>query len=114
MEPYNDVLVDYNFIDTFNGYVGAFGIFNESMNYAVNIINIATIHISLYSFDKKIFKEILLTRIQYEKEKHWYDIIVQNSFIIVVFIISYFVFRLSGNLTEKIASRDEKQKKKVK
>lgn len=114
LEPYNDFLAEYNFIDTFNGYIGAFGVFNESMSYSANIINIATIHITLYSFDKKIFKEILLTRIQYPKVNHWYDIITRNSFVFVAFIISYTLFKFIGTITEPNAPKDPKQKKKTK
>ena len=58
--------------ESFPHFLAGYGTFN-GYSYAVNIVNLATIHVTLYSFDNKIFKEFLLTQYQRPVQENWYD-----------------------------------------
>jgi hypothetical protein len=73
VEPSTIHLTDFNFVDTFTEFLGAYGTYNQTMTYAANLVNLATLHVNLFSFDENLFQEVILTRISTEGKEPWYE-----------------------------------------
>ena len=106
IEVNNVNVADFKFVDSFPYFLAAYGIYNQTFTYAANIINLATIHISLFSFEKKLFREIILTKYQPAHENiPWYikynNIIVGGGVFVVTFIALHLIDRIKKFLGMK-------------
>jgi hypothetical protein len=72
-DPSTVQLTKFKFVDTFDDLLGAYGVFNSSLTYSANLVNRATLHVSLFSFEKDIFWEVIFTRFFILAPEPWYS-----------------------------------------
>jgi hypothetical protein len=71
-EPAPARLADFTAVVTFPDRLGAFGRFNGSWTYAANLVNLATLHVSLFDFGAHASREAILTRFFVPRAQPWY------------------------------------------
>lgn len=113
----NESTVDFKFVESFPYFLAAYGTYNQTYTYTVNIINLATVHISLFSLEKKLFREIILTRYQPTHENiPWYikhnNIVVGGGVFVVTFIALHFLDTIKKFLGLKKDSNEEAKQEK--
>lgn len=118
IEINNASVIDFKFTESFPYFLAAYGIYNQTFTYAANIINLATVHISLFSMEKKLFREIILTRYQPTHEHiPWYikynNIIVGGGVFIVTLIALHFIDHIKKFLGLKKDSNEEDKNKEI-
>ncbi|EAY17111.1 hypothetical protein TVAG_303300 [Trichomonas vaginalis G3] len=99
-------LAEINFVDTLGSHLGAYGLFNGSYRYAIGIVNLATIHISIYSYDPQEYYELILTRTQRPSGIDWFS--KYQSYIIgaVFFVLALGYLELVPIFMRKIGKKD--------
>ena len=106
-------IADFKFVESFPYFLAAYGTYNQSFTYAANIINLATIHISLFSFEKKLFREIVLTRYQPTHESiPWY--IKYNSIVVGggVFVLTLVFLHFSDHIKKFLGFKKDTNEEK--
>ena len=110
LEPFDQNLGEFDFFETFPNYLGSTGIFNNSLIFTCNIINLATIHIHLSSNQDQIYDEIILTRIRTNLKDPWYW--EYNKWIIGIgfFILTYIFLSYSNQIMSFFNFKSEEKK----
>lgn len=106
-------IADFKFVESFPYFLAAYGTYNQSFTYAANIVNLATIHISLFSFEKKLFREIVLTRYQPTHESiPWY--IKYNSIVVGggVFVLTLVFLHFSDHIKKFLGFKKDTNEEK--
>lgn len=114
-----DESIELNFTKSFSALLAAYGQYNETHNYIVNLVNRAIIYVTLYSYELNTYDEIAITRTKPYHEP-WYWTYRTPLTILICFIGSYIVLKLSGKYAKKLAHNamnpktDKKEKKSKK
>jgi len=73
IDPPVEVPTEFNFVSTFPDLLGAHGVFNSTLTYSVTLVNRATFHVSLFSFQADVFMEAIFTRFSIPQHKSWWE-----------------------------------------
>jgi len=108
-KPYERSLADFEFVETFPHYLGATGVFNQTLTYSVSIVNLAITHIHLYSINDNVYNELILTRTRRTMLDPWYwrynKVIIGVGF----FIITYIILNYSSWILTKLGIKSEEK-----
>ncbi|OHT16471.1 hypothetical protein TRFO_02749 [Tritrichomonas foetus] len=117
------VISSFKFEESFPYFLAAYGKSQyENFTFSVNIINLATIHISLFNFQNRKYREFVLTRFQptIVKEPFYVrhnQIIVGGGVFILTFVLLHFIGPFLKKLgltgTDRIARVDESLKREA-
>ena len=122
IEVNGEMLTEFSFVESFPNFLVSYGKLDANLSYAVNIINLATIHISLFSMPQTAFREIILTKYKPpESSIPWYERYYNYLFGLFVFIITFIALHFfdpimnalgfKGN-SKQIFEKDKKVEKK--
>ena len=102
---YNGTVIPFAFDTTFKGFLGAQGRINETHSYIANIINLAILHIDVFSYADNVFNEVIVTKyssMESINRMHWLedhrDIIIGVG----MFIFTSIVLRVFGPLMKRL------------
>ena len=110
--PDTHILTEFKFVDTYDDYLGAYGMFNETLTYSANLVNLATLHVSLFSFDKKINREAIFTVMPVQVGEPWYKKYVNYGFIAFVFVVTLIGLKCSAQILKLFGVGNDEPKKK--
>jgi hypothetical protein len=102
VEPSSLHLTDFSFVDTFTEFLGAYGVYNGTLTYAANLVNLATLHVNLFSFDERLFQEIVFTRISTVVKEPWYQKHGKIVTLVGTFVFTLVLLRFGPSLLHRL------------
>lgn len=110
-EPDQCVLTEFNFVDTFTEFLGAYGIFNETLTYSANLVNLATLHVTFFERNSKLYREAILTVVSPGAGEPWYSKYGTYLAIAGVFALTFIGLQCTGPLIKLLGSSAEEKPK---
>ena len=114
VEPDNYVLTDFNFIDTYKEFLGAYGVFNETFTYSANLVNLATLHVTFFKSGSHDFKEAIFTVMSSPENDPWYWKYGKYLGIAGVFVVTFLALQCTGPLIKMLGGVEERKEAKEK
>ena len=109
-EPDTCVLTEFNFVDTFTEFLGAYGVFNDTLTYSANLVNLATLHVTFFERGAKLYREAIFTVVSSGSGEPWYSKYGTYLAVAGVFAVTFIALQCTGPLIRLLGSSDEKQK----